>query len=80
MESLHREHPEHGKDWGARLTGLQDQVSGRLRRALIVLGVAVGVVMLIVCANLSNLLLAQSVRDGARRWLFAWRWARADGD
>jgi predicted permease len=60
VEGLHREHPERGKDWGARLTGLQDQVSGRLRRALIVLGVAVGVVMLIVCANLSNLLLARA--------------------
>jgi len=64
VEDLHREHPENGKDWGARLTGLQDQVSGRLRRALIVLGFAVGVVMLIVCANLSNLLLA---RASARR-------------
>src|SRR5580700_3092006 len=60
VENLHREHPERGNDWGVRLTGLQDQVSGRLRRALIVLGVAVGVVMLIVCANLSNLLLARA--------------------
>ena len=60
VENLHREHPENGKAWGAKLTGLQDQVSGRLRKALIVLGVAVGVVMLIVCANLSNLLLARA--------------------
>src|SRR6185437_7350591 len=34
-------------------------VSGRLRLALIVLACAVGVVMLIVCANLSNLLLSR---------------------
>src|SRR3984957_16455919 len=60
VENLHREHPENGKTWGARLTPLQDQISGRLRRGLIVLGVAVGVVMLIVCANLSNLLLARA--------------------
>ncbi len=59
VTALHKEHPER-YGWGARLTSLQDQVSGRLRPALIVLGVAVGVVMLIVCANLSNLLLAKA--------------------
>ena len=42
------------------LSSLKAHVTGRLRLALIVLGCAVGVVMLIVCANLSNLLLARN--------------------
>ena len=44
-----------------RMVFLREHVSGKLRPALIVLACAVGVVMLIVCANLSNLLLARSV-------------------
>jgi predicted permease len=46
-------------DFDPRVYGLAEHVSGRLRPALFVLTTAVGVVMLIVCANLSNLLLAR---------------------
>jgi predicted permease len=42
------------------LSGLDEHVSGRQRPALFVLACAVAVVMLIVCANLSNLLLART--------------------
>jgi predicted permease len=42
------------------LTPLADHVSGRLRPALAVLASAVAAVMLIVCANLSNLFLART--------------------
>ena len=43
-----------------RITSLRQRVSGRVQSALTVLAFAVGVVMLIVCANLSNLLLARA--------------------
>jgi len=54
-----RAHPERN-DFEGHLTPLSEYVSGRIRPALLVLACAVGVVMLIVCANLSNLLLAKS--------------------
>lgn len=60
---LQRENPKMN-DFNPKLSMLPVHVSGRLRPALLVLASAVGVVMLIVCANLSNLLLA---RSAARR-------------
>jgi predicted permease len=56
---LERDHPERNT-FRPRMSTLSDHVSGRFRSALIVLACAVGVVMLIVCANLSNLLLART--------------------
>ncbi|WP_255460890.1 ABC transporter permease [Edaphobacter albus] len=49
---------------------LKDYISGKLRRSLIVLWSAVGMILLIVCVNLSNLLLA---RAAARSKEFALR-------
>jgi predicted permease len=54
-------HPEYGKPYTGQLTGLKEYVSGKLRRSLIVLWCAVGLILLIVCVNLSNLLLARTV-------------------
>jgi predicted permease len=59
-----------GKEGGMQLRTLKDYVSGRLRRSLIVLWVAVGMILLIACVNLSNLLLA---RAAARSKEFAMR-------
>jgi len=52
-------HPERNTFEG-KITPLAGHVSGRLRLPLTVLACAVGVVLLIVCANLSNLLLARA--------------------
>jgi putative ABC transport system permease protein len=56
---LQRENPKMN-DFDPKLSTLPAHVCGKLRPALLVLASAVGVVMLIVCANLSNLLLARS--------------------
>lgn len=71
-------HPEYGKaGYTGQLTGLKEYVSGKLRRSLIVLWCAVGLILLIVCVNLSNLLLA---RAAARSKEFAIRRALGAGN
>ena len=58
-DQITKAHPERNAFEG-HLVPLAEHVSGRLRLALTVLECAVGMVMLIVCANLSNLLLART--------------------
>ncbi|HXC86355.1 MAG TPA: ABC transporter permease [Candidatus Cybelea sp.] len=57
-KQLQEENPKLN-DFVPKLSTLAEHVSGSLRPTLVVLACAVGVVMLIVCANLSNLLLAR---------------------
>jgi len=63
-------HPEYGKGYKAQVVSLKEHVSGKLRRSLELLWAAVGLILLIVCVNLSNLLLA---RSSARSREFAMR-------
>ena len=62
-KQLESQHPDRNPV-RPRLVSLEQHVSGQVRPALLVLMCAVGVVMLIVCANLSHL---QLVRMGARQ-------------
>lgn len=71
-----KKYPESAGEYTARPIELKQYVSGKLRRSLIVLWCAVGVILLIVCVNLSNLLLA---RSAARSKEFALRSALGAG-
>jgi predicted permease len=72
------EHPEWNSiaHYEAKVQLLKDHVSGSLRRSLVVLWWAVGLILLIVCVNLSNLLLA---RAASRSKEFAMRAALGSG-
>jgi predicted permease len=74
-KQLESQHPERNKI-APTLVPLEQHVSGPVSPALFVLACAVGVVMLIVCANLSNLQLA---RLGTRQKEMAMRTALGAG-
>jgi len=57
-------HPEWKPNYTGRLIPMKEYVSGKLRRSLEVLWIAVGMILLIVCVNLSNLMLARAAARG----------------
>ena len=76
MPQMRAAHKDWYSEYPTRVSSLSNHVRGKLRSSLIVLWSAVGLILLIVCVNLANLLFA---RSAARSKEFATRTALGAG-
>jgi putative ABC transport system permease protein len=64
LDRIHRENPAADNGYRVRLTPMRDFLSGDYRKAVITLLVAVALLLLVACANVSNLLLVKASARG----------------
>jgi putative ABC transport system permease protein len=64
LDQIHRENPGINNGWKIRATNFRDVAAGSYRRAVLTLLAAVGFLLLIACANVSNILLTKASTRG----------------